>query len=226
MVDRPQLRKCLYKDDRAGQVDPKTNELMKTNLNAVYIWHTCRRMQDSLTKIDTFHLCHFTGPASCAEHAFTTCMVGSLHSVLCCCLLFNNPPNQKLFVKMLFSHNPIRSAATAAFIVSVAHYGTKFLSSLHAFHLAQAIIATVAIGALLALIILHHRMEGQMLNQSQEEIAVIGFLALLWVVFLVGWKSFANSTSTGAGTEGVAIPSRDPCLQDGVYCVYEEYYHW
>jgi len=122
---------------------------------------------------------------------------------------------------MLFSHNPIRSAATAAVIVSVAHYGTKFLSSLHAFHLAQAIIATVAIGALLALIILHHRMEGQMLNQSQEEIAVIAFLALLWVVFLVGWKSFA---STGVGTEDVVIPSRDPCLQDGVYCVYEEYY--
>jgi len=128
---------------------------------------------------------------------------------------------------MLFSHNPIRSAATAAVVVSVAHYGTKFLSSLHSFHLTQAIIATVAIGTLLALIILHHRMEGQMLNRAQEETAVIAVLALLWVVFLVGWKSFASTNlSTGAGSEDVVIPSRDPCLQDGVYCVYEEYYHW
>jgi len=125
---------------------------------------------------------------------------------------------------MLFSHNPVRSAATAAVIVSVAYYGTNFLSSLHAFQLTQAIISTVAIGALLALIILHHRMEGQMLNQTQEEIAVIAFVALLWVVFLVGWKSFGSG---GAGTsEDAVIPSRDPCLQDGVYCVYEEYYHW
>jgi len=126
---------------------------------------------------------------------------------------------------MLFSDNRIRSAATAALIVSVAHYGTKFLSSLHAFQLTQAIIATVAIGVLLALIVLHHRMEGQMLNRSQEEMAVIAFVALLWVVFLVGWKSFA-STKGGASTEDVMIPRRDPCLQDGVYCVYEEYYHW
>jgi len=126
---------------------------------------------------------------------------------------------------MLFSHNPVRSAATAAVIVSVAHYGTKFLSSLHAFQLTQAIIATMAIGTLLALIIMHHRMEGQMLNRTQEEMAVTAFLALLWVVFLVGWKSFAGMKG-GAGTEEVAIPSRDPCLQDGVYCVYEEYYDW
>jgi hypothetical protein len=45
-------------------------------------------------------------------------------------------------------------------------------------------------------------------------------------VLLVGWKSFAGTESTGAGTGDVVIPSTDPCLQDGVYCVYEEYYHW
>jgi hypothetical protein len=87
-------------------------------------------------------------------------------------------------------------------------------------------------------------MEGQMLNRSQEEMAVFAFLGLLWVgkwtvqklrakydgmfisfpVLLVGWKSFASNA--GAGTEDMAIPSRDACLQDGVYCVYEDYYHW
>jgi len=126
---------------------------------------------------------------------------------------------------MLFSHNPIRSAAAAAVIVSIAHYGTNWLSSLHAFQVTQAIIATLALGALLALIVLHHRMEGQMLNQTQEEMAVIAFLALLWVVFLVVWKSFAGTGGAGISEDGV-VPSRDPCLQDGVYCVYEEYYHW
>jgi len=99
-------------------------------------------------------------------------------------------------------------------------------------------------------IMMHHRNEGHVMTQSQEEMAVIGILALFWVgewkaacdlpsvwvefdeflgtmtVFLVAYKSFRGTTSAGAGTE-VATPStRDPCLQDGVRCVYEEYYYW
>jgi len=49
----------------------------------------------------------------------------------------------------LFRNNPIRSAATAAVAITIAHYGTKFMSSLYAFQLTQTAIAIFAIAALL-----------------------------------------------------------------------------
>ncbi|KAF8913913.1 hypothetical protein CPB84DRAFT_1757897 [Gymnopilus junonius] len=128
----------------------------------------------------------------------------------------------------LFSKNPIRSAATAAVVVSVAHFATKSLTSLHAFHLTQTSIAILAISALLFIIMVHHRMDGQIMSQTQEEMAVIGVFALFWVVFLVGYRSFMSKQSGGVTDLGAPKASsqdwQDPCTRDGVYCVYEEYY--
>ncbi|PPQ77781.1 hypothetical protein CVT25_011216 [Psilocybe cyanescens] len=94
----------------------------------------------------------------------------------------------------LFSNNPIRSAATGA-----------------------------------DMIMMHHKMDGQIMTQRQEEMAVIGIFALFWVVFLVGYKSI-TSKQGGGGTADLGFPKvsqdshwRDPCLDDNVYCVYEEY---
>ncbi len=206
----------------------------------------------------------------------------------------------------LFSNNPIRSAATgiwylnlltnlvvlkfantAAVAITIAHYGTKFMSSLcrkikfetndnvnsprpfmihtDAFQLTQTAIAIFAIGALLFMwvhsayfshtmemywvhshrIMVHHRMEGGMMSQTQEEAALIGILALFWIgkwttfelswlltcsfsVFLIGWKSVVSGKASPMGGTDVAFPprSKDVCLQDGVYCIYEEYYSW
>ncbi|CAA7259779.1 unnamed protein product [Cyclocybe aegerita] len=133
----------------------------------------------------------------------------------------------------LFS-NPIRSAAIAAAVVSVAHFSTKLLTSLYAFQLTQTSIAILSISALLFMIMMHHKSEGQMLTRSQEEMAVIGLFALFWVVFLVGYKSMQSrqggSTSSGKGgaTADLGIPqaSKDPCAGDNVYCIYEEYTYW
>jgi len=75
---------------------------------------------------------------------------------------------------------------------------------------------------------MHHRMEGGMISQTQEEVALIGILALLWMVFLIGWKSVVSGKASSVGGTDVAFPSKskDVCLQDGVYCIYEEYYSW
>jgi len=131
----------------------------------------------------------------------------------------------------LFNQNPIRSAATAAVVVCMAHFGTMVLSSLHAFQLTQTSIAILSISALLFMIMMHHRMEGQLMSQSQEEMAVITIFALLWVVFLVGYKSYTTkqgggniSTSSGVPQVSQERPAwQDPCLGEGVYCIYEEY---
>jgi len=77
-------------------------------------------------------------------------------------------------------------------------------------------------------------MDGQMLSQSQEEMAVIGIFALFWVVFLIGYKSVTGKQlegGTGGSGTDLGFPKvsqdspswQDPCLGDGVYCVYEEY---
>jgi len=76
---------------------------------------------------------------------------------------------------------------------------------------------------------MHHRMDGQVMSQAQEEMAVIGIFALFWVVFIVGYRSFMSKQGGGGGVPGVGIPKtssqdwQDPCTRDGVYCVYEEY---
>jgi len=131
----------------------------------------------------------------------------------------------------LFNQNPIRSAATAAIVVSIAHFGTKILSSPHAFQLTQTSIALLSISALLFVIMMHHRMQGQMMSQAQEEMAVIGIVALLWVVFLLGYKSYITKQGGGSISTELGVPQvsqelpawQDPCLGEGVYCIYEEY---
>jgi len=131
----------------------------------------------------------------------------------------------------LFRNNPLRSAAIAAIAVSIVHYGTKFLSSLHAFQLTQTSIAIFSISALLFMIMMHHRMDGQLMTHSQEEMALIGIFALFWIVLLVGWKFFMNKQGGGSTDLGFrsasqnqdGLTSKDFCLGEGVYCIFEEY---
>jgi len=131
----------------------------------------------------------------------------------------------------LFRNNPLRWAATAVIVVSIAHYGAKLVSSLHAFQLTQTSIAILCISALLFMIMMHHRMDGQLMSHSQEEMALIGIFALFWIVLLVAWKFFTNkqsSVSTGLGIHSASqnrdlLTSKDFCSGEGIYCIYEEY---
>ena len=90
-----------------GQVDPdfmKTKERIRRmhftacySINLGYVQVPCRVFWRR--KI-TFHLCPFTGPASCVEHAFAACMVGSI-ILDCPVLLLSNRPQikERLFLK-------------------------------------------------------------------------------------------------------------------------------
>jgi len=125
----------------------------------------------------------------------------------------------------LFRNNPLRWAATAVVVVSIAHYGTKLVSSLHAFQLTQTTIAILCISALLFMITMHHRMDGQLMSHSQEEMALIGIFALFWIVLLVAWKFFMNKQSSVSTDLAVrdALTGKDFCSGEGIYCIYEEY---
>ncbi|KAF8974549.1 hypothetical protein BDZ97DRAFT_1911722 [Flammula alnicola] len=84
---------------------------------------------------------------------------------------------------------------------------------------------------ILCRIMMHHKMDGRFMNQSQEEMAVIGIFALLWVVFLVGYKAITSKQGGSSGVTDLGLPQasqehlawKDPCLGNDVYCVYEEY---
>jgi len=130
----------------------------------------------------------------------------------------------------LFRNNPLRWAAIAVVVVSIAHYGTRLMSSPNGFQLTQTSIAVLSISALLFMIMMHHTMDGHLMTQSQEEMALIGIFALLWIVLLVAWKFFTTKQSgvstdlaiRSAAQRGVST-SKDFCSGEGVYCIYEEY---
>jgi len=123
----------------------------------------------------------------------------------------------------LFRNNPLRWATTAVIVVSIAHYGTKLVSSLHAFQLTQTSIAILCISALLFMIMMHHRMDGQLMSHSQEEMALIGIFALFWIVLLVAWKFKQSSVSTDLAIHNDLLTSKEFCSGEGIYCIYEEY---
>ena len=59
---------------------------------------------------------------------------------------------------------------------------------------------------------MHHRMQGQMMSQSQEEMAIIGIVALLWI-----GKSF-RSPDYSLQSQPIAHISSFPC---GIQIVHE-----
>lgn len=85
------------------------------------------------------------------------------------------------------------------------------------------------------LVMLHHRREGQLLTQTQEEMVLIAGFGLFWVATLLGWRAFthgsvspgqagamgATSSHREAGFTGGALPY--PCSADDIYCVVEEW---
>lgn len=115
-----------------------------------------------------------------------------------------------------------RSSQAAALAIFIGHYMTKLISSSHAFHLTQTSIAVVSIALLVVMITMHHRMEGQLLTQTQEEAVLIGGFVLLWIAVLVAWRAFTTKNVGGSQTLA-EMPS--PCSSDVGYCIVEEYYY-
>lgn len=127
-----------------------------------------------------------------------------------------------IFAMPLFRDRPVRSISAAALAIFIGHYMTKLISSSHAFHLTQTSIAVVSIALLVVMITMHHRMEGQLLTQTQEEAVLIGGFVLLWIAVLVAWRAFTTKNVGGSQTLA-EMPS--PCSSDVGYCIVEEYYY-
>ncbi|KAF4574594.1 hypothetical protein EYR36_005942 [Pleurotus pulmonarius] len=81
----------------------------------------------------------------------------------------------------LFTDRPLRSTAGVAAALTVAYVISSMTSSMQAFHLTQTSVAILAISSLLFLVTMHHRREGHLLTQSQEEMVLIGGFGLFFM---------------------------------------------
>jgi hypothetical protein len=84
---------------------------------------------------------------------------------------------------------------------------------MRAFTLAQSAVAILAIGSLMVFIVAHHRRNGQVFTQDQEEMILIGAFGLFWFAFLVAWRAIRQRWSFDGemGLGGVpSAPRRQP----------------
>ncbi|KAF9247059.1 hypothetical protein BU15DRAFT_38931 [Melanogaster broomeanus] len=62
-------------------------------------------------------------------------------------------------------------------------------------HLTQTSVTVLAIGALIFLVVKHHRTEGgRVLSQTQEELILIAAFGAFWLAFLLAMKAFNHSS--------------------------------
>jgi len=119
-------------------------------------------------------------------------------------------------------------------------------ASHHVFNFAQTSVAILALAALMFLVAQHHRREGTLLTQTQEEVILIGGFGFFWLALLIAYQAYQNkglgSTGTGltpavdvrgagqgSGTAGGrSAGGQRPCSPDAAYCVVEEwsYSYW
>lgn len=135
----------------------------------------------------------------------------------------------------LFRDRPIRSTVAAAIILGFGHFLTRLMSSLHAFHLTQTSVAILAILSMMVFVTMHHRREGQLMTQTQEEMVLICAFGLFWVATLLAWRAYSHSAGDPGRAGEVDFPVASagkqepryirpyPCSSDDIYCVVEEY---
>ncbi|KAL9712727.1 ubiquitin-conjugating enzyme E2 H [Leucoagaricus gongylophorus] len=137
----------------------------------------------------------------------------------------------------LFRDNPIRAGAIVAMTLFAGHYATKLMSSVYALHLTQTSVALLAIASLIVLVTVHNRRGAEFLSQTEQEMILVGGIALFWIAALVAWRGFrgessissslANPTTMVANSKAGSKFSNDwPCGPNDVYCMVEEYNYW
>ncbi|TFK75895.1 hypothetical protein BDN72DRAFT_831336 [Pluteus cervinus] len=141
----------------------------------------------------------------------------------------------------LFTENPTRSALSIMVALLIGHFFTKLLTSTHALHITQTSVAILALTGLMFLVAQHHRREGHLMTQTQEEVVLIVGLALFWIAVLLAWKgayqrpygeidlaaaskvSSSGAASNAINTAGGGWVDPYPCTADDYYCLVEEY---
>ncbi|KAH9977963.1 hypothetical protein BGW80DRAFT_1285105 [Lactifluus volemus] len=113
-------------------------------------------------------------------------------------------------------------------------------SNLRAFTLAQTSVAILAIGFLMIFIVTHHRRNGTVFTQDQEELILIVTFGLFWFAFLVAWRAMRLRWNFEGeiGMGGTPSPPRReagftrsarrawPCSPYDVDCVVEEWSYY
>ncbi|KAJ7276415.1 hypothetical protein B0H12DRAFT_1085280 [Mycena haematopus] len=146
----------------------------------------------------------------------------------------------------LFRHHPIRAVASVVTVLFIAHVVSLFVSHFHVFHLTQTSVTILAVSGLIFLITMHHRRDGHLLTQTQEEMFLIFCFGLFWMSMLLGWHSLRAQgqddnpglAAGGRGESKAEMPVVDvrrrpagitgqqrpyPCTIDDAYCFVEEY---
>ncbi|KAG1755678.1 hypothetical protein EDB19DRAFT_1625155 [Suillus lakei] len=88
----------------------------------------------------------------------------------------------------LFTEHPVRHVLKIIFALAMGHMIMKFLPHSirkyhYVIHLTQTSVTILAIGALIVLVVKHHRTEGEnrVLSQSQEELILIAAFGAFWL---------------------------------------------
>lgn len=135
----------------------------------------------------------------------------------------------------LFRDHPIRSTIAAAGALTIGHFLTKLMSSSHAFHLTQTSVAILAIASMMFMVTMHHRREGGLLTQTQEEMVLICGFGLFWIAVLLAWRATSHRAvdpvtggelslaSAGTGKQGFTGIRPYPCSSDDIHCVVEDW---
>ncbi|KAH9936947.1 hypothetical protein B0H21DRAFT_57646 [Amylocystis lapponica] len=107
----------------------------------------------------------------------------------------------------------------------------------------QSSVAMLALASLAVLVVTHHRRDGHLLTQGQEEAILIGAFGLFWFAVLIAFRAFGqrgiNSGAAGeVSLERATQAGRQemghepgftggrrpyPCSSDSYYCVVEEW---
>ncbi|KAG2348923.1 hypothetical protein BDR05DRAFT_956279 [Suillus weaverae] len=139
----------------------------------------------------------------------------------------------------LFTEHPVRHVLKVIFALAMGHMIMKFLPhSIQVVHLTQTSVTILAIGALIVLVVKHHRSTGEnrALSQGQEELILIAAFGAFWFAFLLAMRAWnqgsididlahprnmfqsstgaAQSNVVGAGSRGIgaAAQARPPAV--------------
>jgi len=101
----------------------------------------------------------------------------------------------------------------ASFVAVIAHLGQRLLpQTLFAAIMAEGAVAFIALAAAALFVIAHHkRGHHRVMNQTQEEVVLIGLFGLFWFAFLVGLRVWQNQNHYLQGAPSITptVPKAD-----------------
>ncbi|KAI0347565.1 hypothetical protein BDW22DRAFT_1352040 [Trametopsis cervina] len=121
----------------------------------------------------------------------------------------------------------------AASVVALVAWGiTRFVpSTAHAYSLLQTVVAFLALASMAVFVVMHHRQEGRLFTQTQEEMILVGGFGLLCLALIVAKRAWSEQSigiekaSTVGGIEAGFTAGRlpFPCREDAAACIVEEW---